>query len=81
LYPTTTEVLAFRERATLCCGTTFPKLMVGEVTVSCPDTVVPVPVPDKDIVRDALDAFKVIKMLPLTVAADAGVNVTLEVLL
>jgi hypothetical protein len=59
--------------------TILPKFMLAGLMVSWPATVVPVP--DKDIVRDGLDAFEVIEILPLAVEADGGVNVTLNVLL
>jgi hypothetical protein len=39
------------------------------------------PVPDNPIVSVGLEAFEVIVMLPLALAADAGVNVTLKVAL
>jgi len=59
--------------------TTLPKFMLAGLMVSWPATVVPVP--DKDIVREGLEAFEVIEMLPVTVVPDGGVNVTLNVLL
>jgi hypothetical protein len=59
--------------------TTLPRPRVVGVTVSCPAATVPVP--DSGIVRLGLDAFEVTVTLPLTLPADAGVNVTVKVVL
>jgi hypothetical protein len=59
--------------------TTLPRPRVVEATVSCPAAAVPVP--DSGIVNVGLDAVEVIVTLPLTLPADAGVNVTVNVAL
>jgi hypothetical protein len=59
--------------------TTLLRLRVVGVTVSCP--VVAVPVPDSGIVRVGLEAVEVMVTLPVTLAADAGVNVTVKLVL
>ena len=59
--------------------TTLPRPRVVGVTVSCPGAAVPVP--DSGIVRLELEAFEVIVTLPLTLSPDAGVNVTVNVVL
>jgi len=59
--------------------TTLPKPRVVGVTVSCPAAAVPVP--DSGIVSVGLVAFEVTVTLPLALAADCGVNVTLKVAL
>jgi hypothetical protein len=56
--------------------TTLPKTRVVGVIVSCPAAAVPVP--DNGIVSVGLVAFEVTVRLPLAVAADCGVNVTLK---
>ena len=47
--------------------------------VNCPATAVPVP--DSGIDSVGFDAVEVTAMLPLTLAADAGVNVTVKLAL
>jgi hypothetical protein len=59
--------------------TTLPRPRVVGVTVSCPAAAVPVP--DSGMVSVGLDAFEVIVTLPITVPADAGVNVTVKLAL
>ena len=59
--------------------TTLPRPRVVGETVSCPAAAVPVP--DTGIVSVGLDAVEVIVTLPLTLPADAGVNVTVKVAL
>ena len=59
--------------------TTLPRPRVVGLAVSCP--VVAVPVPESGIVSVGLDAVEVIVRLPLTLPAEAGVNVTVKVAL
>ena len=59
--------------------TTLPRASVVGVTVSCPAAAVPVP--DSGIVNVGLDAVEVMVTLPLALAADAGVNVTVKLAL
>ena len=49
------------------------------MTVSCPAAAVPVP--DSGIVNVGLDAVEVMVALPLALAADVGVNVTVKLAL
>jgi hypothetical protein len=58
---------------------TLPRAKVVGVTVSCPAAAVPVP--DSGIVSVGLDAVEVMVTLPLTLAADCGVNVTVKLAL
>ena len=57
---------------------TLPKLRLVGFDPSVPAAT---PVPDMGMVSVGLEAFEVIVMLPLTLAADAGVNVTVKVAL
>jgi hypothetical protein len=54
---------------------TLPKLRLVGFDPSAPGAI---PVPDNGMVRVGLDAFEVTVTLPLTLPADAGVNVTVK---
>lgn len=56
----------------------LPKLRLVGFDPSAPGVTA---VADSGIVRDGLDAFEVIVILPLTLPAEAGVNVTLKLAL
>jgi hypothetical protein len=77
----TAAPVAFKlpEDVPLSPTTTLPRFIVVGLTVSCPVAVVPVP--DNGIVRVGFDALETTLTLPLALAADAGVNVTVKVLL
>jgi hypothetical protein len=66
------------ERDCLPPTVTVPKLRLVGFDPSAPSEI---PVPDRGMVRVGLEAFELIVILPLTLAADAGVNVTLKVAL
>jgi len=53
----------------VCPTTTLPKFRVAGLTPNCPETA---PVPDKEMVRVALEALDVIAMLPLKLPPVAG---------
>ena len=57
---------------------TLPKLRLVGFDPSAPGAT---PVPDNGMVKVGLDAFEVMVTLPLTLPADAGVNVTVKVAL
>ena len=57
---------------------TLPKLRLVGFDPTAPSAT---PVPDNGMVRLGLDAFEVTVTLPLTLPADAGVNVTLKLAL
>ena len=59
--------------------TALPRGRVVGETASCPAAAVPVP--ESGIVSVELDAFEVMVTLPLALAAEGGVNVTLNVAL
>ncbi len=56
----------------------LPKLRLVGFDPSAPGVT---PVADSGMVRDGLDAFEVIVILPVTLPAEAGVNVTLKLAL
>src|SRR5580704_4533196 len=58
--------------------TTFPKFKLVGFTANC---AAGVPMPDNGIFRVGLDASEVMARLPLSLAADGGVNTTLNVML
>ncbi len=58
--------------------TTLPKFGVVGLTANWP---VPVPVPDKAIVRVEFEAFEITERFPLALPLDFGAKVTLNVML
>lgn len=69
----------FPDAVPLVPTTTLPRPRVVGETVSCPVTAAPVP--DTGIVSVGLDAFEVMVMLPLALAAVCGANVTVKLAL
>jgi hypothetical protein len=66
------------DRDCLLPTVTLPKLRLVGFAPSAPDAT---PEPDNGMLREGLEAFEVIVTLPLTLPADAGVNVTVKVAL
>jgi len=66
------------ERDRLLPTVTLPKLRLVGFELSVPGAT---PAPDNGMVRAGLEAFEVIVTLPLTLPADAGVNVTVKLAL
>jgi hypothetical protein len=71
-------LVTISDRDCLLPTVTLPKLRLVGFAPSAPGAT---PVPDKGIIRVGLDAFEVIVTLPETLPADAGVKVTVNVVL